>query len=352
MNARKTFTSVLAAAAWVGSLVLTANSYGGDEGPVSAVDALSRSTTSGSAITKPAPAATNAVASFKLRANLQVDGEGIFLSQILEPGSDAPHLRLCDSPAFGKLITLKRPDIITLSSSAGFDSALTNWTGPDMIRISRRVRALAEKELLELITASLQQHYVKDLGQLELHAARPWSPVSVPDEPFTIQISDLPTSGVSSAFIVRFDLQTAWREQLGSWQLPLQAKVWREVWVARSDVKRSESVHGADLVRERRDMLLFHEPFAELSSDDSSLEFVESLQPGAPLLARLVKPRSIVHRGQSLAAIVRDGALMITLKVEALEDGSAGQLIRVRNPLSRRDLHAKVVDEANVQVSL
>jgi flagella basal body P-ring formation protein FlgA len=44
--------------------------------------------------------------------------------------------------------------------------------------------------------------------------------------------------------------------------------------------------------------------------------------------------------------------LMITLKVEALEDGAAGQVIRVRNPISRRDLRGKVLDEQNVLVSL
>jgi flagella basal body P-ring formation protein FlgA len=293
-----------------------------------------------------------APAQFKLRANLQVDGEGIFLNQVLESGSNLPHLRLCDAPAFGKSIALKRDEILTLASSAGLESVPTNWTGPLVTRICRRVRPLAEKELLELLTASLQQHYVKDLGRLELRASRPWTPVSVPDEAFVIQVSDLPTSGVSPAFIARFELQTAFGEHLGSWQVSLQAKVWREVWVARSTVKRGDSVHGADLTRERRDLLLFHEPFAELSADDSALEFIEALQPGTPLLARLVRPRSIVHRGQSLAAVVRDGALMITLKVEALEDGAAGQSIRVRNPLSRRDLHARVIDEANVQVSL
>jgi flagellar basal body P-ring formation protein FlgA len=98
-------------------------------------------------------------------------------------------------------------------------------------------------------------------------------------------------------------------------------------------------------------MLVCREPLADLSSDQS-LEFSESLQPGAPILARVVRPRTVVHRGQSIAAMVQDGALMITLKVEALEDGAAGQVIRVRNPISRRDLRGKVLDEQNVLVSL
>ena len=50
--------------------------------------------------------------------------------------------------------------------------------------------------------------------------------------------------------------------------------------------------------------------------------------------------------------MLQDGALLITLKVEALEDGAPGQLIRVRNPLSRRDLRGKVVDHQSILVSL
>jgi len=141
-------------------------------------------------------------------------------------------------------------------------------------------------------------------------------------------------------------------EHLGPWQAPLQAKVWRDVWTVRSAVKRGELVRAADLVLERRDMLVCREPMADVPTDEGALEFGESLAAGTPLWARSVRPRAIIHRGQSLAAVLQDGALMIQLKVEALEDGAAGQVIRVRNPLSRRDLHGKVVDERNVIVAL
>jgi flagellar basal body P-ring formation protein FlgA len=79
---------------------------------------------------------------------------------------------------------------------------------------------------------------------------------------------------------------------------------------------------------------------------------VEPVQPGVTLLARFVRPRAIVRRGQSLAALVRDGGLMISLKVEALEDGALGQTIRIRNPVSRRDLRGRVLDEQNVLVPM
>jgi flagella basal body P-ring formation protein FlgA len=288
----------------------------------------------------------------QLREAVQVDGEGVFLDQLFTPGFDLPRLRLCDSPAFSRTLVLKRAQLLQLAFVAGCDRGFTNWDGTDSIRISRRARPVSEKEGLQLLTSALQEQSVKELGELELHLSRPWATVQVPDEPFAFKVVDLPTTGVSPTVIARFEIVTAYGEHLGSWQASLQAKVWRDIWITRSAVKRGDSVRATDLVRERRDMLVCREPLAEISQEDAAIEFTETLQPGTPLWARSVRPRSIVHRGQSLAALVQDGALEIHLKVEALEDGAAGQIIRVRNPLSRRDLRGKVVDEQSILVAL
>ncbi|HLH52272.1 MAG TPA: flagellar basal body P-ring formation chaperone FlgA [Verrucomicrobiae bacterium] len=298
-----------------------------------------------------APSATNTLAAVQLRPTAQLDGEGVFLNQLVA-GSDLPHLRLCDAPVFGKVISLKREEIAALARNAGFDLPLTNWTGPEVTRISRRSRLLDEKETLELLTSALQRQYVKDSGELEVRLSRPWANVAVPDEAFSLKVLEIPSTGIAPAFIIRFELETACGERVGAWQAPLQAKVWREVWVAASPVKRGDALRGADLIRERRDMLQCHEPLADCASTDDSLEFNGSVPAGSPIYARLLRRRPIVHRGESLIATIQDGAMVITLKVEALEDGATGQIIRVRNPFSRRDLHGKVIDEQKILVSL
>ena len=297
--------------------------------------------------TNPAP-----VVQFQLRGATQTDGAGVFLNQVVEAPVDLPHLRLCDAPQFGKSIVLKRAEVGELARNAGLDQDLTNWTGPGVVRISRRSRVLADKEVLQRLTQLLQKQFVKEQGELELHLTQPVAAINVPDESLAIKISDLPTAGVSSALIVRFEAETTQGETVGSWQASLQAKVWREIWVAASAMKRGDSVRGADLMRQRRDVLLCWEPLAEFAPDDSSLEFVGPVQAGVPIWARLIRHKALVHRGQSLAAMVQDGALQIILKVEALEDGAAGQIIKIRNPLSQRDLRAKVIDEQNVLVSM
>jgi flagella basal body P-ring formation protein FlgA len=44
--------------------------------------------------------------------------------------------------------------------------------------------------------------------------------------------------------------------------------------------------------------------------------------------------------------------MMITLKVEVLEEGVTGQMVRVRNLQSRRELRGKVEDEQTIAIPL
>jgi flagella basal body P-ring formation protein FlgA len=173
----------------------------------------------------------------------------------------------------------------------------------------------------------------------------------LPDEPLTLKILELPTAGVTPSFIVRFEIRTA-HETIGIWQAAVRAHVWREVWAARTTIKRGELPGAADITRDRRDVLNIREALADFSSGDPALEFAESVSAGTTLLARVLKPRAVIHRGQTANALVEDGALSITMKVEALEDGSPGQTIHFRSPASARNLSGKVLNEQTILISL
>lgn len=212
-------------------------------------------------------------------------------------------------------------------------------------------RSFSESDLIELLTATLQNDYVKDKGELELRLSRPWAARTVPDEPLTIKVLDIPTSGVTPTFILRFELRAA-EQVLGTFQTSVQARVWREVWIARSPLKRGDLVADAALDRQRRDVLTLREALADFAANDTTLEIAEPLPSGSPLLARSIKTRPVIHKGQSADALVQDGALSISMKVEALEDGAPGQMIRARNALTRRDLRGKVLNEQTILLSL
>ena len=60
----------------------------------------------------------------------------------------------------------------------------------------------------------------------------------------------------------------------------------------------------------------------------------------------------MVFRGHLLDAIVQEGGLVISVKVEALENGAPGQTVRVRNLNSKREFRGKVQNEETVIVGL
>jgi flagella basal body P-ring formation protein FlgA len=212
-------------------------------------------------------------------------------------------------------------------------------------------RSFDQSDLTELMTTQLQQDYVKDKGELEIHFTQPWVSKKVSNEPLTIKILEMPTIGVSSSFIVRFELRNE-HETLGAWQLPVRAHVWHDAWVAHAMLKRGDSLADADVTRERRDLLAIHEPLAEFTPGDSTLEIAEPVGIGAPLFGRSIRPRPVVHRGQTVIALIEQGTLNITMKVEVLEDGAPGQTVRARNQQSLRDIRGKVLNEQTIIVSL
>ena len=296
-------------------------------------------------------AGTAEAATVSLFPVAQVDGEGVFLQQLVKTAQPLPALKLCAAPAFGKTTELSRAQLNTLIAAAAPDLAATNWTGAESIRIARRAHEFSEAALRTLLTETLQRDCVKDRGELEISFTQPWSAPLVPDEPLTLKILEQPTAGVTPAFIVRFELRTA-HETLGAWQTSVKAQVWREVWAAHSSLQRGQPVAAADIARERRDILNVREPLADFAAGDDALEIAEFVSANTPLLARAIRPKVVIHRGQSAEARLDDGALSIRLKVVALEDGAPGQTIRLRNPVSQRNLNGTVLDGQTLSITL
>ena len=286
----------------------------------------------------------------QMLAAAPVNGDGIFVPQIFSSAQPLPVIRLSDAPAFGKTLILTRAQICDLLV-ANAPGVGTNFSGSDAIKIFRRARTLGESDILGMLTAALQHDYIRDKGQLELHLTQPWASLVVPDEPLTLDVTELPTAGVATAFIVRFNLRTA-NETLGNWPANVKASVWREVWVASIQLKRGDALSQGMLARERRDVLSLHEPVADFATAGDALEITEAVPAGHPLLACMVKARAVVHRGQRVEALVQDGSMSIRTQVDVLEDGAPGETVHARNTVTRRELTGTVLNDRTILISL
>jgi len=245
-------------------------------------------------------------------------------------------------------------DLDAQEISRPLPSAVTNVPAAAAIETPAATAAqttLGEAGLLRLLTEKLQADCVKDRGELELRFARPWRAVPAPDDSLSLKILELPNSGVSPQFIVKFEILTP-DGTLGTWQAVLQAKVWREILVARVPLLRGQLLDPADLAIERRDVLPIRGEFAQPTPGEIRQELAENLPAGSPILTRALRIRPVVRRGQTVEALISEGSMQITMKVEVLEDGIPGQAVRLRNLQSRRELRGVVQNETRILIPL
>lgn len=292
--------------------------------------------------------------SWKLLPQAQVDGSGVFLDQIAAAsGTSAslPHVRVAHAPRVGQTNTFSRNEVATLAQGCVAGLVMSNWTGPAQVSVTRRSRAFEDSDLLDLLTAALQKEYVKGQGELELHLTRSWPKPQVPDEPLTLTVAEMPATGLSPDFVVGFELWDG-KERVGNWQAPVKAAVWRDIPVAHSTLQRGESLKDADVTMQRSDVLIQRDAYLNFPTTDDTLELTEGIAAGRPILNRSVRVRPMVLRGQMVEAVFQDGSLDISLLVETLEDGALGQTVRVRNPVTRRELHGKVESEKTIRINL
>ena len=283
----------------------------------------------------------------------QVDSTGIFLDQLLTRGgtNKSMHVRLADAPPVGRLLTLPRAQVQTLVGAVLPEVAEEGWGGAAVIQIVRKTRPLAEAEILQALHGHLLKNAVRDQGELEIRFLRAWNPVTIADESYALRVADLPQGGLVSTFQLRFEL-VAGRESLGTWQVGLEARLFRNVWVARQQLRRGEPVAEDDFTLERRDVLRTRDVLTEDVDLSHGWQMVENLTPGQPALRRSLQPRAVIQRGQLVDATLKDGQISISLKAEVLDSGVPGQLIRLRNPISRKEIRGKVINEQMVQIQM
>lgn len=292
---------------------------------------------------------------WSLKSNVTVTSAGIHLNDVVTPpvGVELPHVRIADAPAFGSSLTLSTAQLNRAVLTATQVDVGTNWQGTAQVLVSRRARTLAEFEVVQLLTAKLAEEFLSQGGELELRLKRDWTEVTIPDEPFEVKIVQLPAQGISQVFSLRFELVGA-TASFGSWQVPVGASLWKEVWVVSRAMKRGEVLQPSELGRERRDLLISrnHVTVDSLEVGPNEWELTENLASGAPLNRWSLRRKPVVYRGQLADALVHNGPLTISLKVQVLEDAIPGQSVRIRNPNTKRELQGKVNHDQTISIQL
>jgi flagella basal body P-ring formation protein FlgA len=188
-------------------------------------------------------------------------------------------------------------------------------------------------------------------GELELIPTRPLPKISAPADK-TLQLRILYHPGTPMAYMrIKFSLRTD-DEQLGEWTVYYRAKLYRDVWVARSSSQAKKPLDQVDLAKERRDVINVHQTLWQGVKADSKFCLAQGISRGSLIYDRQVKLTPVVKRGQIADAFVQIRSLTVRLKVEVLEDGAPGEMVRIRNLQSKKEIRGVVINEKFIRISL
>ena len=126
--------------------------------------------------------------------------------------------------------------------------------------------------------------------------------------------------------------------------------VMKEIYVPTRDIAKDEVITSdalkTVLVRENR---LKEDSLVDVD-DIVGKQAVRLLKAEKNISKRDIRNEIVVKKGQALTIIYRNKGLQITSKMEALEDGAKGDLVKFINTKSAKEVVAKVIDKNTAEV--
>lgn len=131
--------------------------------------------------------------------------------------------------------------------------------------------------------------------------------------------------------------------------VPVRVGLATDVLVAARPIARAQTISLDDVRVERRELGAGQEPLRAPAAAEGR-RAVRHIAAGEPVLAALVMEPPLVRRGDIVQLAVEGRGVRAITQGEAKADGKAGEVIRVRNLTSNREVYGQVDAERSVRV--
>ncbi len=123
------------------------------------------------------------------------------------------------------------------------------------------------------------------------------------------------------------------------------------VVVLKRPVSRWEILSTEDLAIEKRPLTRLPQDVISDPGEAVGKRVRYGLPAGRPLRASQIEVPPVIRRNQIVKIVARSRFLTVTAKGQARQDGRPGEIIRVRNLSSKKEIYARVVSPEVVEVS-
>lgn len=132
--------------------------------------------------------------------------------------------------------------------------------------------------------------------------------------------------------------------------LRFDVRMFQDVVVAARSIAVNEVIAPESIKYERVDIGRAAQGYITRTDEVAGMLARRVIPPGTLINKYMLDEPLAIRRGGLITIIVRIGDLEVTTPGEALQSGSVGEMIRVRNSTSKRVVAARVLDEKSVLV--
>lgn len=134
--------------------------------------------------------------------------------------------------------------------------------------------------------------------------------------------------------------------------LSLDVRLFQDVVVATRSLAANELIVPDSIKYERMDIGRLSQGYITSLDDVAGMQARRTISPGTPLNKYMLAKPDVIKRGATVSILVRMGDMEVTAAGEAMQSGSVGDVIRVRNVNSKKVVTAQVLDGTSVLISL
>ena len=186
-------------------------------------------------------------------------------------------------------------------------------------------------------------------GTFKLTPRERWKPFYVPGGDWRVEVVETVPARLGSVSIIQFKVYVS-EKLIGVWKQSFKCQLFQDILVCDQNLERGAPVSESDFGIKNVDVLQLRQRPVLAGQLRGRHQLRQYLNPGIPLCWRHITSIPLVRRGDIVDVIASEGALMISLKGRAIEDGADGEMIRVTNLSTSKKFQAQVIDDKKVRV--
>jgi flagellar basal body P-ring formation protein FlgA len=305
---------------------------------------------------KPAKTEGRAQVLVSLHADSTVRGPEIRLSEIADIRGEDPRMverlgviEVGRAPLPGLSRTLDQPYLKSRLRMAGVDLSQIVLDVPASVSVATASQTISASDLVTTVRETVLAARPQDAARLSIQPGSvPAPPLAVPAGRLELRVR--PRLGGEWLGSVSAPVEIWINESLHrTVYVPVKIALLTEVLVAVRALPRGTPMGPGDVRIERREVGIGQDPL----SDPAALigrQAARSLSVGEMVQASFVEQPPLVKRGEVVLLTAEGRGLRAVTEGEAREDGKEGQLVRVRNLSSNREVYGQVDGPRSVRI--